>query len=59
MVWFTNRLLMKKKGARNASIRQLSEARTKQFKMDMLNELLRAYKGIQKFFTPLLTNDYR
>ena len=27
--------------------------------MDMLNELLRAYKGIQKFFTPLLINDYR
>ena len=27
--------------------------------MDMLNELLRAYKGIQKLFTPLLINDYR
>ena len=27
--------------------------------MDVLNELLRAYKGIQKFFTPLLINDYR
>ena len=27
--------------------------------MDMLNELLRAYKGIQKFFTPLLINNYR
>ena len=59
IVWFTKRLLMKKKGGGNASIRQLSETRTKQFKMDMLNELLRAYKGIQKLFTPLLINDYR
>ena len=50
---------MKKKGGGNASIRQLSETRTKQFKMDILNELLQAYKGIQKFFTPLLINDYR
>ena len=45
---------MKKKGGGNASIRQLSETRTKQIKIDMLNELLGAYKGIQKIFTPLL-----
>ena len=27
--------------------------------MDVLNELLQAYKGVQKPFTQLLINDYR